>query len=989
MYRPHHRDYFDRIMLLNSTVWTCALTSRPQLTYAEALDSERDARRILRNFPAELKAPLLYIAGCTQRSGIAELVDDCISFMGTRFFREEHVSVLEQQAGRKDAWRDCEVLAVLAPDANAGDPLADVSDVDPARVRYTVRHMPDEKTKQLPQPFVAIGAHLKRHRNVLAKEKVKLFLKQCVECSKQGMYRVKADVYAKHVTDGGVRQFSDFWVGKPPTFQTSKWLQLRMQRKEMELESSAVSAKKKSAPVNGSPASGGKEPSANAKGKAKVKPSSKENKKPAAKPKDKNVSASASTAKNQPDISNYFSKNPAADKSAGAIAPPKHSKEELLRQRKAKEEAEAAAKRQQAEERERQRAELMQRVAVALKTHNRIAEDLELADQRPLPVPQPVHALIPNALLGNAFFVLEFICSFQSVLECTDKFPRGFNLALLERSLLCPEIAGPLSDTIQVLLGTIFALQIEEAADVDVEYVNLDFFEAQQSAQLGASGSPDVDRAVRSASLATGWTQTFLATPLARLPMDAHTVSELLRLHLLTSGAREEDECAKWRYQQRGGYRNVDDPGLALRVRLPHIVHALATRSVYELPSVDLLQILMCLINQIITYSTIRDLIDERIETAQRARITLRTLIAAERRRESAQLAELRTLRETYRKRAKDEPPASSAALEAQLNEKIRALNVRSDRAKAEYQQLAQKQRQLIFSYQLQLGADRAHRTYWLFESVHGLFVEWPSVPNVCLAQPPQHDAVLAQYTNDAERNKYLRQLVIDEQQLAGDRPAKSAAVKHANGGALVPETKETAIDAVDAPPLRTELLMCTGSPKSCPVHGTRAHDADHDWVYAFLHTEQQLDALIAGLNPRGMREKLLREQLETDREMILNHITACEVRRLQVQPEKRAAQLEALYALPNYANARLGFPVEMPVADVTEGVLVDGIAELERRVTQGHLGTLRVPDADVWRRALTEARDDGQSATLRWGPDAAFSHGEWSVRVGDRYGAF
>lgn len=577
-------------MFLNSTVWTCALTSRPNLTYAEALQSERDARRVLRRFPYELKAPLVFIANCTQRSGISDLVDDVFSYVATRFFREETVSVLEKTAANKEVWRECEVLSVLAPVAAAeSDPLADASSVDPAAVRYKVRRIPDEETKKLPEAFVVTGQLVRRPRYVLSKDKLKLFMKQCVECNEVGMLKVKPASYSKCVTDGGVAKFGDIWVGKAPVFEASKWLQSR-QKKELTKEKEKGGEKVKTT----------KKPATK---KDTDMPSSKENKKPAGKQKDKKLAASAA---NQPDISHYFAANNSKEgadkavKSTPAKKEVKISKEELLRIRKEKEEAEAGAKRNQIEERKRQRAELNQMLLATLKSYNRIAEDLELPDQRPLPVPKPVQTLIPNELLGDALFVVEFLYSFQSVLECTDKFPRGYSLALMERSLLYREVAGPLSDTIQVLLGTVFSLQIEEASEVLVEYVPGDFFETANTADVW-------DVAVRDATRATDWTQLFLSTPLAELPMDANTVSELLRLHLLTSGAREAEECARWRYQQRGGYRNVDDPGLALRVKHPHILHELNTKTVYELRTTDVLQILMCLVNQIVTYSTVRD----------------------------------------------------------------------------------------------------------------------------------------------------------------------------------------------------------------------------------------------------------------------------------------------------------------------------------------------------------------------------------------------
>lgn len=591
-------------MFLNSTVWTCALTSRPNLTYAEALDSEREARRILRRFPYELKAPLVYIASLTQRSSIAELVDDIFQYVATRFFREETVSVLDKTgAGSREQWHDCEVLAVLPPPAGANSPAAGDSNgaaADPAAVRYKVRRIPDEDSRKLPEPFVVVGSQVRRPRSILPKEKLKLFMKQCVECNEHSVLTVKRSTYAKCVTDGGVTAFGDFWVGAAPTFGTSKWLQSR-QRKELARQSNGTEPPGK---ASKSKAKAGK--TANGKPPAA---SSKENQKPATKSKERKATAKA-TSPNQPAISNYFAKNDGKMTANSSKAPsdaskkpPKISKEELARQRKLKEEAEAAAKRQQVEERERQKAELNQQLVAAVKTHNRIAEDLELPDQRPLPRPHPVRTLLPQKLLGDAMFVVEFLFSFQSVLECIDKFPRGFSLPLMERALLCREVAGPLSDAIQVLLGTVFSLQMDEASEVAVRYATDAYFDATPAVERTA-----IDGAVREASRAIGWPQSYLGVEsLAELPMDANTVSELLRLHLLMSGAREDEELAKWRFHQRGGYQNIDDPGLALRVRQPHIVRALADRTVYELETADQLQILMCLVNQIVTYSTIRD----------------------------------------------------------------------------------------------------------------------------------------------------------------------------------------------------------------------------------------------------------------------------------------------------------------------------------------------------------------------------------------------
>lgn len=378
--------------------------------------------------------------------------------------------------------------------------------------------------------------------------------------------------------------------------------------------------------------------------------------------------------------------------------------------------------------------------------------------------------------------------------------------------------------------------------------------------------------------------------------------------------------------------------------------------------------------------------IDERFETAHRARMNLRGLIAADRRREATAQTDRRAVQDEMKQKLAQfvGPVADKQRLQASLqldaDERLRVLDKNAERARVEFVAQSLVQRQDIFSYQLQLGVDRAHRSYWLFESLPGLFVARPAERlGECFAQPVENNATLALLTTDLERNKYIKQMVTEKFAGASGSGDKPVETKIANGTTV--SNGEAATDA-DETGLATDLLMCTGAAGSCPVHGSSnvADDTDDSadaWVYSFLHTEQELDALIAGLNARGQRERLLKEQLQTDRDLILGHLSGCNAAALQVVDAERTNAVQALYALPNYANANMGFPALTSVAEVTEGTLVDHIAELERRVTEGHLGKLQVAEPAEWRAALTEARDDGQSGALRWGPAAAFSRGE------------
>ena len=72
-------------------------------------------------------------------------------------------------------------------------------------------------------------------------------------------------------------------------------------------------------------------------------------------------------------------------------------------------------------------------------------------------------------------------------------------------------------------------------------------------------------------------------TSLSKLPMDGFTLTEILRLHFLSSGAKGSETNNRWRYQQRGGYTPQDDAGLEFRRNETTILKSLAETNVFDL----------------------------------------------------------------------------------------------------------------------------------------------------------------------------------------------------------------------------------------------------------------------------------------------------------------------------------------------------------------------------------------------------------------------
>lgn len=84
-------DYFARVILCNSLVWTCSLTGKSGLTFQDAQESEEAARQWVRVFPRVLRRPALFVTDLTSRGRLADLVDDVFNFVKDRFFVGEEL----------------------------------------------------------------------------------------------------------------------------------------------------------------------------------------------------------------------------------------------------------------------------------------------------------------------------------------------------------------------------------------------------------------------------------------------------------------------------------------------------------------------------------------------------------------------------------------------------------------------------------------------------------------------------------------------------------------------------------------------------------------------------------------------------------------------------------------------------------------------------------------------------------------------------------
>lgn len=92
-------------------IWTCSFTGKSGLTYSEAIESEQNAQQIIKDFPTELRLPVLFLASKTQRTSFMDMADDIFMYMKDRYFIGENVEA--SFTGNK--WRESHVLQVIAP----------------------------------------------------------------------------------------------------------------------------------------------------------------------------------------------------------------------------------------------------------------------------------------------------------------------------------------------------------------------------------------------------------------------------------------------------------------------------------------------------------------------------------------------------------------------------------------------------------------------------------------------------------------------------------------------------------------------------------------------------------------------------------------------------------------------------------------------------------------------------------------------------------
>lgn len=168
---------------------------------------------------------------------------------------------------------------------------------------------------------------------------------------------------------------------------------------------------------------------------------------------------------------------------------------------------------------------------------------------------------------------------------------------------------------------------------------------------------------------------------------------------------------------------------------------------------------------------------------------------------------------------------------------------------------------------------------------------------------------------------------------------------------------------------------MCSADPNNCIIH---TPDHPDRVVWSYYNTEEEITQLIKSLNTRGFREKSLRENLDSEKELIFTYIKDCPVEKLTILAEEKDAKMKEIVKkyLKKYDYANLNLEPGTEPTTIYDLALRENILEFENKITLGCLGGIKVSDRIEWRKLIENFDYDKLTDNLVWGTQAKRMNG-------------
>lgn len=884
-----YEAFFQRQITLNSLVWTCSATGKSGLTYEEALESEKNAQEALETFPDHFGIPVLYLVHkLSFRGRLEDLVNDVYMFIKDRYFVGEECAYRRKRTARilnvAYTGEDFTKSVSKGQHDSINDQITSNAakrsemHVGPAgSYSYTVQLITSKGIEDDSGVRENVSyKDLSRTKAISSRARLKLFLKN--SCMANGERQIVKESLVEEfhldsmswtdIFGGPVAQFPRTpsmhrgppkGTPRPPRLNISdgaisvatvqhvedgkKTLQtIASEKKPRGRPKGSVGAEKRAAVASESSKIDGAQ-----KPKPKASPSKAE--------KAKMEKLRREIEKQQEELQMTF--NQARKTGLENLA----KWEQRDRVLSAEEIAELKIAIRTAREQERERIREAKQRERELQAEWRKPRDDVLCDNlKPLPKLETLR--LPEWMsdedFGSCLYILEFFQTFGDILPL--KEIRGTSKVTFAEVVNAVRSNDPRSGTFVELLHVLLLAKAERADEEDGDEANLNNKE-----ELSADPNNDLDnkvygKLVRQATTLHETIRLTYGASARHLPIDWMTVTEVLRLMLLSSGYYTGISTHRFRLFNRGGPRCYEDEGFIFANNNTRAMKILEEQSIFELEPSDRIALFKVLIQQLNSYNKFRSISEERINTLQELRRELRNLRILDAAQEK-EAKEARLLREYEAEQieengeaaradfpARPKPSKDTSSLIFHLKLTREGIASRRDDKLNEIQRIMQngiayaemdiediddaremqkeyfssKEGELlnkIFKLQAAMGSkvlgrDRAYRSYLYVDSLPMLLVENPAAADEigpCYDEPTPLDKV----TED------VRGLFSNDDEL------------------------------------RVGLLGCTSN-SECPVHSN--HSRPH-WEY--ISSTETLESVVAACNSRGFREADLGENLK------------------------------------------------------------------------------------------------------------------------------
>ncbi|XP_031525013.1 bromodomain adjacent to zinc finger domain protein 1A isoform X6 [Papio anubis] len=830
--------------------------------------------------------------------------------------------------------------------------------IDPLLFKYKVQ----PTKKELYESAIVKATQISRRKHLFSRDKLKLFLKQHCE-PQDGIIKIKASSLSTYKI--AEQDFSYFFPDDPPTFIFSPANRRR-------------GRPPKRIPISQEDNVANKQTLASYRNKA-----TKERDKLLKQEEMKSLAFEKAKLKREKADALEAKKKEKEDKEKKREELKKIVEEERLKKKEEKE----RLKVEREKEREKLREEKRKYVEY-LKQWSKPREDMECDDLKELPEPTPVKTRLPPEIFGDALMVLEFLNAFGELFDLQDEFPDGVTLEVLEEALVGNDSEGPLCELLFFFLTAIFQAIAEEEEEVAKEQLT-DADTKDLTEALDEDADPTKSALSAVASLAAAWPQLHQGCSLKSLDLDSCTLSEILRLHILASGADVTSANAKYRYQKRGGFDATDDACMELRLSNPSLVKKLSSTSVYDLTPGEKMKILHALCGKLLTLVSTRDFIEDYVDILRQAKQEFRELKAEQHRKEREEAAarirkrkeeklkeQEQKLKEKQEKLKEDEQRNSTA--DTSIGEEEREdFDTSTESKDTEQKELDQ---DMVTEDEDDPGSHKRGRRGKRGQNGFKEFTRQEEIN--CVTREPltaEEDEALKQ-----EHQRKEKELLEKIQSaiactnifpLGRDRMYRRYWIFPSIPGLFIEEdysgltedmllprpssfqnnvqSQDPQVSTKTGEPLMSESTSnIEQGPRDHSVQLPKPVHKPNRWC--FYSSCEQLDQLIEALNSRGHRESALKETLLQEKSRICAQLARFSEEKFHFS-DKPQPDSKPTYSRGRSSNAY--DPSQMCAEKQLELRLRDFLLDIEDRIYQGTLGAIKVTDRYIWRSALESGR--------------------------------